>query len=127
MKNKMKQTTKEASRKYVKTLSWILYFYFGIILVGLFAMTFVMDIAPHDFAEYFTANSWLIIISVLGIFFAYKISKLKQWAFIAEIVLLSVELVALIILSLYFRDGFILPLIPLVLIIFLIKGLKKIK
>jgi len=118
---------KTQNKLHVRTLSWVLYFYFGIILVGLFAMTFVMDIAPHDFAEYFTANSWLIIISILGIFFAYKISKLKQWAFIAEIVLLSLELVALIILSLYFGEGIILPLIPLMIIIFLIKGLKNLK
>lgn len=124
---KMNKKAKNAIGKYMKILSYVLYAYFGIVLIGLFAMTFAIDLKPHDFAEYFMANSWLIIISVLGIIFAYKMSRLRRWACIAEIILVSIELAALIILTLYLGEGVILPIIPVVLLIFLINGLKYLK
>ena len=126
-KSKTNKKQREASG-YLKFLVLLLYIYFGLTLVSILIIgPIIAELMPHDLAQYYGVNSWLIIILTLGLILTYNLNKMKRWALVALIILIGLETATILVISLIIEDHLMIPTAPMAILIMLIIGLKYLK
>jgi len=126
-KSKTNKKQREA-RGYLKFLVILLYIYFGLALVSILIIgPIIAELMPHDLAQYYGVNSWLIIILTLGLILTYNLNKMKRWALVALIILIGLETATIMVVSLIIEDHLMIPIAPTAILIMLIIGLKYLK
>ena len=93
---KEKKSSPEQSMKYIKIVSYALFFYFGLRLV-----IFPIAAFQEESVEFFGIFNIIlnIVVIIFGLYATYQLRKLKRWALISIIVLFILNIISVFALS----------------------------
>lgn len=122
MKTK-KANEKESSKKYLRIVSYVLFFYFGMRLI---VLPIIFIARPEEVLGGIATFIVNIILILFGLFAAYNLMRTKRWGLIAVIALFVVQIISIF----AFSASFGMPKVPFVqiaILLLLIGGFKHLK
>jgi hypothetical protein len=115
---------KGQDRKYIKRLCLWLYIYFAFALLVSLAVWAAMD--EWKGAANLASTAILVLFTAFEFFFVYKAGKGKRWALVTLAIMFSAAIVYNFALALS-MGKMVIPAIPLLILYFIIRGLKHVK
>jgi hypothetical protein len=123
MKTKKKKDPKEQSRKYIKILAYLMFFYFGIRLI---LVPVIFSAGAADVMGGIIGLVINIAIIVLGLVAAFYLLKMKKWALTTLVVLFIINIVSVFVAAASYGVTKI-PLVQIAILIMIINGYKQLK
>ncbi len=120
---KKKTDKKESSRKYIKAIAYLVFFYFGIRLI-LIPVVFIGVVGLDAFGIFNLVLNLGIV--VFGLFAAYKLLKMKRWALIAVAIIFGIQIINMLAWGAYFGSVKA-PIVQIAILIFIISGFRYLK